>query len=246
MLTSYGERTDMTAQRNPFAYPKPITLDSLGDLFAHHRDRSGGWSMEGDGDGGGGDDGNGKSGGADDFKPITTPEEMSRFLTERDLVVNQRVARERAKFADYSDLKAKAEAHDKALEAARTDQEKAVEAAKTEGRTEGLSVANARLVSAEARALAAEAKFRNPALAVRALDLKDIPVGDDGEVDGTAIKAKLKELSDADPYLLDDGKKPTPKPDKAQGGTVDKGDASVARGRDMFESRRAKKTAAST
>lgn len=187
----------------------------------------------------------GKGGGADDFKPITTPEEMSRFLAERDLVVSQRVAREREKYADYSELKAKAAEHDKAIEAARTDQEKAVEAAKNEGRTEALAAANSRLVAAEARALAAEAKFRNPVLAVRAVDLKDVAVNDAGEVDADAIKARLKELSDADPYLLDDGKKPAPKPDKAQGGSVTAGDKSVSAGRELFETRRAKKTTAS-
>lgn len=31
--------------RSPFTYPGPITLDTLPDLFAHHRARSGGWSM---------------------------------------------------------------------------------------------------------------------------------------------------------------------------------------------------------
>jgi hypothetical protein len=191
-----------------------------------------------------GDD-KGKSGGADDFKPITTPEEMSKFLTERDLVINQRVSREREKYADYDDLKTKAAEYDKAIEAARTDQEKAVEAAKNEGRTEALTTANSRLVAAEARALAAEAKFRNPVLAVRAVDLKGVTVNDDGEVDAAAIKAKLKELSDADPYLLDDGKKPAPKPDKAQGGDAAVGDKSVASGRELFEARRAKKTTAS-
>lgn len=182
---------------------------------------------------------------ADDFKPITTPEEMSKFLAERDLVISQRVAREREKYADYNDLKTKAAEYDKAIEAARTDQEKAVEAAKNEGRTEALAAANSRLIAAEARALAAEAKFRNPVLAVRAVDLKDVTVSDAGEVDAAAIKAKLKELSDADPYLIDDGKKPAPKPDKAQGGAAVAADKSVSAGRELFEARRAKKTTAS-
>lgn len=173
------------------------------------------------------------------FEPIASQADLDRILGDR-------LARERAKFADYGDLKAKAAEHDKAIEAARTDQEKAVEAAKTEGRTEALTAANTRLVSAEARALAAEAKFRNPVLAVRAVDLKDVAVNDDGEVDAAAIKTKLKELSDADPYLLDDGKKPAPKSDKSQGGGKGDDKPSVDRGKDMFENRRAaKKTTAS-
>ena len=65
-----------------------------------------------------------------------------------------------------------------------------------------------------------------------------------GEVDAAAIKAKLKELSDADPYLLDDGKKPAPKPDRAQGGTDGGGKPSVSTGRELWEARRgSKKTA---
>lgn len=34
-----------TPKRNPFAYGKPITLDTLGDLFAHHATLTGGWTM---------------------------------------------------------------------------------------------------------------------------------------------------------------------------------------------------------
>lgn len=172
-----------------------------------------------------------------DFQPIASQADLDRVLGER-------LARERAKFADYADLQKKAAEFDKAAEAARTEHEKAVEAAKNEGRTEALTTANSRLVSAEARALAAEARFRNPVLAVRAVDLKDVAVNDVGEVDAAAIKAKLKELSDADPYLLEDGKKPAPKADKSQGGGKGDDKPSVNRGKDMFESRRAKKTSA--
>jgi hypothetical protein len=146
-----------------------------------------------------------------DFQPIASQADLDRILGER-------LARERAKYADYDDLRTKAAEFDKAAEAARTDQEKAVEEARNEGKTEALTAANTRLVSAEARALAAEAKFRNPSLAVKAVDLKGVTVNDDGEVDAAAIKAKLKELSDAEPYLIDDGKKPLPKPDRSQGG----------------------------
>lgn len=151
-----------------------------------------------------------KDKGGDEFTPPASQDELNRIIGER-------LARERAKFADYEDLKRKAAEHDKAVEAARTEQEKAVEAAKNEGRTEALSVANTRLVAAEARALAAEAKFRNPALAVRAVDLSGVTVNDDGAVDADAIKAKLKELSDAEPYLIDD-KRGGPRPDPSQGG----------------------------
>ena len=96
----------------------------------------------------------------------------------------------------------------------------------------------------EARALAAEAKFRNPALAVRAIDLTGVKVGDDGEVDADAIKAKLKTLSDAEPYLVDDGTKPAPKADPSQGGGGGNDDGtSVSAGRDMYTAKHGKKSA---
>lgn len=188
-------------------------------------------------DGAEGGDGKGKEE-PPTFEAITSQADLDKAL-------GARLARERAKFEGFDDFKKKADEYDKAIEAARTDQEKAVEAAKSEGRTEALTAANGRLIAAEARALASEAKFRNPGLAIKALELEDVKVSDDGTVDAAAIKAKLKELSDADPYLLDDGKKPAPKPDKAQGGQAASSDASVSRGRDMFENRRgAKKTSA--
>lgn len=89
-------------------------------------------------------------------------------------------------------------------ESQKSEVEKAVAAARKEGESEATNRANARLVSAEARALAAEAKFRNPALAIRAIDLSAVKVGDDGEVDAAAIKAALEDLAKAEPYLIDE------------------------------------------
>lgn len=191
------------------------------------------------------------AGGAEDDQPADKPDdkpaEFQPIASQADLdrILGERLARERAKFADYADLQKKAAEFDKATEAARTEQEKAVEAAKNEGRTEALTAANARLLSAEARALAAEAKFANPALAVRALDLSGVTVGDDGTVDAESIKTKLKELADSGAFVIETGEKPRPKPDRAQGGSAAKGDRSVASGRELFEARRAKKTTAS-
>lgn len=173
------------------------------------------------------------------FEPIGSQVELDRVLGER-------LARERAKYADYNDLKTKAGEYDKAIEAARTDQEKAVEAAKNEGRTEALTAANTRLLSAEARALAAEAKFASPALAVRALDLTDVKVNDDGSVDADAIKTKLKELADTGAFVLENGEKPKPKPDKAQGGTTKTTGSKYAGlgGGDLYDRLHPKKTSA--
>lgn len=190
-----------------------------------------------DGEGG---DGKGKKA---EYTPPATQEDLNRIIGER-------LSREREKYSDYEDLKAKAEKHDLALQAAMTEQEKAVAAARAEGATEAASKVNSRLVSAEARALAAEAKFRNPSIAVATLgDLSAIKVAEDGTVDSAAIKVKLAELAASDPYLVDDGapaKKAPPKPDGSQGGGGGEDKPSVNRGREMFENRRgAKKAAAS-
>ena len=98
-----------------------------------------------------------------------------------------------------------------------SDLEKAVRKAREEAIAEVQQAANSRLLSAEARALAAEAKFRNPGLAVKAIDLSGVKVSDDGTVDAKAVRALLADLAKDEPYLVDDGKAARPKPDDAQG-----------------------------
>lgn len=55
--------------------------------------------------------------------------ETERTFTqaEMDAIIGDRLKRERAKYADYEDVKAKAQQFDAAQEAAKTDLEKAVE-----------------------------------------------------------------------------------------------------------------------
>jgi hypothetical protein len=163
----------------------------------------------------GGDGGQGGSTGGDDkggseYKPPASQADLDRIITER-------LARERSKFADYDDLKTKAAEFDRLAEASKTEQERAVEQARTEARTEALTVANTRIVSAEARALAAAARFRNPTDAVAFLDLKTVKVGDDGTPDSDALKAALATLAKDKPYLVEDEKPGKPKPDLSQG-----------------------------
>lgn len=237
-----------TLRKNPFAYDKPITLDTLGDLFAYHSARFAGWTMEDDdekeaaekaaADKAAADKAAADKAAADKaFEPITSQEDLDRAL-------GKRLAREREKFADYDELKKKAAEHDKALEAQKTEHEKAVDAARKEGETTALERANTRLVKSEARALAAAAKFRDPADAVAFLDLTKVSVNDDGDVDEAAIKDQLKTLAESKPYLVDDGKKPPPKPDRSQGGGG-KPDATstVAKGREAYAARHQKKSA---
>lgn len=54
------------AHSNPFAFRHPITLDTLDELFSHHRRLTGGWSMEEPGDAGAGGTGDAGAGGTGD------------------------------------------------------------------------------------------------------------------------------------------------------------------------------------
>jgi maltoporin len=142
--------------------------------------------------------------------PASTPApDVDKTFTQADVdrLIADRL--KRAKPADYDDVKAKAKQFDDLQAATASDLEKAVTAARKEGETEATKRANARLVSAEARALAAEMQFRKPGHAVRLIDLSAVSVGDDGEVDTAAVRTLLDDLAKDDPLLLvvpDDGR----------------------------------------
>ena len=95
-------------------------------------------------------------------------------------------------------------------EANTTEAEKAIAAARAEGRTEALSVANKRIITAEVKATAAGV-LQDPDDAIRLLDLDTFEVDDDGNVDTKAIKAEIAALAKAKPYLAV-GAKPAPLP----------------------------------
>lgn len=214
----------------------PIHQAFLADTFARNRALFADFRMEADGGdggtGGSGDGGSGSDGGkGDEFTPITSQDDFNKRISDR-------IRRERDKFADYDDLKKKAEAHDAAAEAAKTEAEKAVDAARVEGEKTATEKANARIVRAEAKALAATAKFRDPADAVAFLDLSKVTVNEDGDVDAKALGVALADLAKEKPYLVDDGKGGTPRPDRTQGGGSNDDKPSVDRGRDMFTNRK--------
>lgn len=165
-----------------------------------------------------------------EWKPPASQADLDRIISDR-------LTRERARFSDYDDLKSKAGQYDALAAASKTEQEKAVDAAREEATTTEREKSNARIIAAEARALAATAKFHNPALAVKAIDLSGVAINADGEVDADAVKAKLKTLADAEPYLVDDGKGRV-KPDRSQGGGQGSASSSVASGRDMYEAQK--------
>jgi hypothetical protein len=175
------------------------------------------------------------------YTPPATQDDLNRIIGER-------LAREREKYADYADLKARAAEYDKTLEAAKTETQKAIDAARSEGEKAATERAHQRLLRSEARAAAAAAKFRDPADAVQFLDLSAFTVSDDGTVDEKSLTAALADLATRKPYLVDDGKGTRPKPDRSQGGSGGgKVDApSVDRGRAMFAASRAKPGASKT
>lgn len=206
----------------------------------------GGSPAAGDGTGQGQQGGQQPDGGQPNTDPPADPPKgddaaglKSALESERAL---RRDADKRAKDA------AKLQARIDELEAAgKSESEKAITAAKREGHAEAMAVANRRLVTSEARALAAEAKFRDPSRVVKLLDnLDDVTVAEDGTVDSAAIRKQLDELAKDADYLLAGADEPhkaaPPKPDPSQGPRGSKTTGTDV-GREMFQARRGGKKA---
>jgi hypothetical protein len=131
----------------------------------------------------------------DDFDDNTTstqppaPADADKKFTQADMdrVIADRVAREKAKYSDYGDLKKRAAA-------AMTDNEKALADAEQRGRSAALQGAGVRLARAELRAAAA-GKVSESALA-GFLEYADMSkfVGEDGEPNEKAIAAAVKKI----------------------------------------------------
>lgn len=151
--------------------------------------------------GGGQDDG---KGGASGWTPPATQADLDR-------IVGERLARERAKFADYDTLRQKASKLDEIEQANASDLDKAVKKAREDALSEATAATQQVLVQAEARALAAAARFRNPgdAIALLAAEKKLDGVTVTGHVvDQAAVKAAIDQLAKDRPYLLDTGTNP--------------------------------------
>lgn len=111
-------------------------------------------------------------------------------------LANERTAR---KSAERTAKAAKAELGRLKADGA-TESEKAIAKAKAEGATEAAGKANARILKAEVRAVAA-GKLNDPADAVAFLDLSEFTVSDDGDVDTSAIAKAIEKLLKQKPYL---------------------------------------------
>lgn len=163
---------------------------------------AGGGAPAGDGQGAAADGKGGSTSGG--YTPPASQEDLDR-------IVAARLSRERARYADYDDLKAKASKLDEIEQASATDLEKAVKKARDEATAEATAATRAVLVQAEARALAAAARFRNPgdAIALLAAEKKLDGIKVDGAVvDQDAVKAAVEQLAKDRPYLLDTGATP--------------------------------------
>lgn len=183
------------------------------------------------GDGGqGGSGGGGKADDGKDYKPPATQADLDRIITDR-------IARERAKFADYDDLKTKAAEADRLRQEQETASEKAVREAREQAKVEAQREAAPGLVAAEFRAALAGRLSTEQRDAL----IEDINperyLTEDGKVDVAKVQARADILAPP---------RKGPKPDPSQGGSgTGSATPSVARGRELFENRRgAKKTPA--
>lgn len=104
-----------------------------------------------------------------------------------DRIVADRIAREKAKYADYSDLKRRAAA-------AMSDQEKALAEAEQRGRSAAQQASGVRLARAELRAAAAGQV--TPEALDGFLEYADLSrfIGEDGEPNEKAIKSAITKL----------------------------------------------------
>lgn len=141
-----------------------------------------------------------------EFKAISSQEELDR-------IVGQRLARERSKFADYDDLKAKAAKFDEVDSASKTELQKlqdgiAERDAKIAGLPKEIRQQAIRFASAATRA-----GFLDPEDAL--LNLSDVDLSDND-----AVKAALEDLKERKPHLVREEPKPKlpakPKPAKGK------------------------------
>ena len=121
---------------------------------------------------------------------------------ELDAVIRDRLARQRQQYADYDDLKSKAEAWAEYEEAQKSELQKAQEAAEKAERAKQAAMqrANERLVRAEFIAAASQLQASHPGDAYALADRSAIEVTEDGKVSGVEEVVKA---------LVESGRLPT-------------------------------------
>lgn len=143
------------------------------------------------------------------YTPPATQDELNEL-------VERRLARERSKYADYDDVKAKAARLDEIEAASKSDLEKAQQALAE--RDEQLKV-----LPAEARRQAI--KFASTASQLGFLDPEDalVFIGDVDLSDSTAVKTALTELAERKPHLVAEAGKRIPSRPKPKTGSAPEG-----------------------
>lgn len=144
----------------------------------------------------------------EDPTPNTTDEPKTVPQTEVDRIVKQRLERERAKFADYDDLKAKAARADELEAAGQSELEKLQNQVKALEGERDTAKADADAARSDAQNLKVEAAIRSslpkdvvdPDVFLKLLPRDQVTVGDDGQV--TGHEDAIKALSEAHPFLV--------------------------------------------
>lgn len=119
---------------------------------------------------------------------------------ELDQIIENRLSRERRKYADYDELKSQKTAMDEWKQSQLTEQEKAVQKARTEASNETAAKYDRRIADAEIRIQAQAKGFHDPADALASFSGK--PPMKDGEPDTETIGKTLDALAASKPYLL--------------------------------------------
>lgn len=161
-----------------------VSQTFIDEAFARNRAIFGCARMDGE-TGGEGGEGSAGDGGKSSWRAPESQEEFDR-------IINARLSRERAKYADYDDLRTKAAMHD-ALEAELgTAADKAAAAARTEAEGKTRETFVPRLVRAEFKAAAA-GKIDGERLKelIEDIDLSRY-VDDKGEIDEDKVAKKVK------------------------------------------------------
>lgn len=177
---------------------------------------------------------------ADEFKPITSQDDFNRAIADR-------ITRERAKFADYDQLKTKAGELDEIKKANQTELEQATgraTAAETERDTVKAGSADVRRENALLRT-----GIRLGVKADRLSDsrsfMAEVAGLDPDSATFTAdLESKIKAAAQADP-TLNAAAAPVVRPNRQQGTPSEGKSSSVEAGRELFRETRGKQTTSS-
>lgn len=132
---------------------------------------------------------------APEFKPIASQEDLDRIIGER-------LSRERGKYADYDDLKAKAAKFDEVDAASKTELQRLQDA---------VAERDAKIASLPNEVRRQAIHFASLATSRGFIDPEDALIGIDADLaDDAAVKAALDDLAERKPHLVREA--PTKKP----------------------------------